>query len=359
MRIRSLALLYFVCVSTSMALAQYENGQTTGQQQQGYPQQNFSSQNAAPTSNGQSTAPMQSNANTMDAAQIAAAEAEYARQLATQRPFPKQTPEEELFISQVLDYWTKSSSEVERYQCDFRCYEYDPTKVIDPRQHFSYESGIIRHMPPDKGLIRVEKKFTLNRDPQTQEEDYVDTEGRFCDWWLCDGKQIYDFNRVEKQVTLYPIPEAMQGKEIINSPLPFFFGVSRESLEKRFWVELLQPPQDKDGNPRSDLIALDIYPRTMEDATNYNRVRVILDRSDFLPSTIVQFMPQWSETAPHRRHYEFLNREKNPTQGLNIFRKDFLDVSIPSGWTVVKDPGSSQAPPPSNPRSAQQPAAIR
>jgi TIGR03009 family protein len=268
-------------------------------------------------------------------------------------PVPQQSPEVEKFIDQVLTYWTEKSKSIERYECNFTrwTYQFTAMKDVDPNLHYAKDAGIIKHAPPDKGVFKVEEQMFYvvdGRDPaKSGYRAMVDASGnatRYGEWWLCDGTAVHEYDRTQKTVRVYPIPKELQGKEIVKSPLPFFFGVDPAVVRQRYWIKYLPSPTDAQGNPRQDLIVLEFFPKTMGDSMNYKSVQVFLDKNDFLPATIVQFMTDHTPATPNKLHYEFTDRKVNPSQGLPFFRKQFIPLDVPSDWQVIEQevPGQGQ-----------------
>ncbi len=77
----------------------------------------------------------------------------------------------------------------------------------------------------------------------------------------------------------------MRGNNIHLSPLPFLFGVKAKEIQDRYWVRPIAPPAG------SQDVWLETYPKRPDDAGNYSRVQIILDKNEVLPKGLVVFMP--------------------------------------------------------------------
>lgn len=273
------------------------------------------------------------------------------------QPFPPLDPTQQKFVDQVLDVWEKRTAQVEKYICQFKRWEYDPT-MANP-DFFSRASGELRFMAPDKASFVINKLETLaEREPPVYKEDPRNPHG---EWWICDGEWIYVRNRNNKTELRYQLPPQMQGDGIPNSPLPFLFGVKAAELKARYWI------RDVSANAPAgnESVVLEAWPKRANDAGNYSRVQIYLDRADILPSALVVFLPNWTPQAQFKQIFEFTDREI-PTGNLwnavkqNVFRQSFIPTKLPGDWKIEEEPyvPPQQRQPPADPsgRTAQPPA---
>jgi TIGR03009 family protein len=273
------------------------------------------------------------------------------------------SPENDRMLKTVLGKWQNATQGIERYKCDFLRWQFDMTKISDPKVYHTAARGVVRYMAPDKGMFRVDElKFVRKdpRDPQADWQLHADPE-QFGEYWICDGNSVYLYDRTQKKATKYTLPPAMQGKQVFNSPLPFFFGVDAQKIEQRFWVN---PLPDAVVNEKP-VHVLDVYPKTQADAVNYHHVRVYLDQSESLPVAIEVCMPNWTEEKPNREFFEFRNRNTNwnflnKLKEMSIFQEEFIPKEPPAGWQVEVKPYEPEAPQPdparvANPNPANQP----
>lgn len=121
---------------------------------------------------------------------------------------------------------------------------------------------------PEKGAVSFLKmkdgtpyKLTADRDEK----------------WVCDGKQVLVINDAEKQFEAIEIPPEMQGKNIVDSPLPFLFGMKVVEMKKRFQMELIG------YDPDTRIAKLTAIPLQARDAQNFIRAEIALDTKRYLP----------------------------------------------------------------------------
>jgi TIGR03009 family protein len=284
-----------------------------------------------------------------------------------QPPAPREpftlTPAEQNAVDQLLKYWEQFSGRVQRYRCKFTRWEYDSS--FGPRDRDTARTrseGEIRYEAPDKGLFRVEK-FAYYAPAADGAATYVANPDVHGEHWICNGKEILEYDYKNKHLKVQELPPDMQGSAIADGPLPFLFGAKAEKIKQRYWVRIIPPPQGKQGNE----YWIQAYPKRRQDAANFKLVEVILDAKLFLPSAIQVYDRSYNaRTNFSRTVYVFDDRKVNErfsAEALNIFKKPFFDPSVPFGWkkVVEKFNGAANvaraAPPPPRPegRAAQQP----
>ena len=260
-----------------------------------------------------------------------------------QAPFPSLTPDYQKYLDNVLAAWENSTKGIQRFQCKFSRWQYDPTKTNDPNAFYTAASGVLRYMAPDKGMFKVEDlRFRKQKaDGKWGHEAIPD---QFGEWWICDGESVHLYDQTQKHAKKYPLPPNMRGAEVFNSPLPFVFGVTAQKVNSRFWVRPLPPPPGPDGKPNDKVILLEAYPKNQADAMNYHHVSIYLDRQEVLPLGIVIFLPNWTPQPQndHKEVFEFRDREVNASLLAKfteaVFRQNFIPIEPPKGWTVEEIP---------------------
>lgn len=260
------------------------------------------------------------------------------------------SPAHEKYLDEILNYWEFKTSQIERYRCNFKRYEYEMTRRVTPTNQTNYEfvnktytEGKIQYAAPDKGLFKAET--IKHRTPPRQAggppvwQDQVDGPREH---WVCDGESIFEFNHPDKQLVVRPLPPEMKGKQIAEGPLPFMFGAKAEQIKSRFWVHVITPK-----NAQNEF-HLEAMPKTFQDAQNFRMLHIIIDGGDFLPKAMVLFHRNNAKTT-----FLFEQREVNwniTLAALNIFRRDFYEPSLPGrDWKKVIVPVEQAAPEPAAP----------
>ena len=249
-------------------------------------------------------------------------------------PFPAMSPQEQKFLDDVLGYWEQRSRAVERYRCTFRRWEYDP--VFGPANTFkTYSEGAIKYSAPDKGLFKVEK--TMHYQPPATpgaQPNFVQRPEEIGEYWICDGASTFEHDFKNKKLVQRELPPEMQGRAIAEGPLPFLFGAEAAKIKQRYWIHPLPVPKDVQGE-----YWLEAYPKTRQDAVNYQKVHVIIAQADFLPKGLVIFDRNFDQARnPARTTFTFDNREVNwsvALQQLAPWMNEFYEPKVPFGWKKV------------------------
>ena len=240
-------------------------------------------------------------------------------------------------VSQLLDYWQKSSDQIHQCTCDFTRWDYDPTycNYRNPQSQelaaFAVWRGELRYAAPDKAMFETNEvwKFKLEND-QADMEKSEDQNLKLK--WVCDGKFIYDYNFISKVLNDIEIPAEFQGEGLVNSPLPFLFGANRETLLERFWIRPITPAGV------TEEYWLEAIPKRLEDSRTYSRVEIIIARQDFLPKSMIIFSPNYDpKTNQTSQAYVFENRKINgQLAAVQDFFGVFIKPKTPLGWSRVE-----------------------
>ena len=259
--------------------------------------------------------------------------AQQAQQNQAQPPQPPPppftlTPQEEVQLDLVLKTWEDKSKNVNTFDCSFVRWEYDPIFVKPnavPNAPASKDYGILKYAAPDKGVFRVMYKDGPDGKQTPVEDDRADH-------WICDGKSIFQYIPKQKKLLEQKLPPEMQGKAIVNGPLPFLFGADAQKLRQRYWLHTITPPEIKNQ------IWLEAYPRFQTDAANYQRAIVILSTPDMLPQGLQIFQPN----GKSRTSYSFYDIVLNDP--LRLFHGNPFQAYTPRGWQkIVEDAPAKQA----------------
>ncbi len=230
------------------------------------------------------------------------------------------------YLDKVLGYWEFKSSQIKRYRCNFRRWEYDP--VFGPKNTFkTFSKGVVKYWAPDKGLFKVEKmsQYVAPATPGGK-STYKAAQQSMYEHWVCDGEWVYQFDYQEKKLVQTQLPPELRGKAIAKGPLPFLFNAKADDIKRRFWLHVITPPSAKGE------YWLEAVPKSAEDAANFKKVHVIIDEADYLPKAMIVFDPN---QAASKTTFEFSDREVNFSilaAQLNLFHREFFEPAVPKGW---------------------------
>jgi TIGR03009 family protein len=235
-------------------------------------------------------------------------------------------------VQKLLAYWESHTKDIQTFRCEFTRWEYDP--VFGPKDRPKTQSnGKICFASPDRGLFKEEvvKHFT----PSNKEGDsptYETRPGDIGEYWVCDGKSVYEYRAQVKTVVEMKLPPEMQGSAISNSPLPFLFGAKAEELNQRYWIRELPPLSGYKA------YRLEALPRTAE-ANDFLRAEILLDQEEFLPVAMKLEKTRHQDGTVSYSAFRFEDRQVNSaTDKLANFVQLFVEPKIPFSWKkVVED----------------------
>ncbi len=240
------------------------------------------------------------------------------------------TAQHEKYRDEVLKYWEYRSGEANltTFRCRFIRWEYDPVfGPPDPNIAKTESSGELQYAAPDKGLFKVNeiRHYTPPREPGAQ-PTYAVRQGDLGEHWVTDGVSIFQFEHRKQQLIETKLPPEMQGKGIVDGPLPFMFGANAEKLKQRYWIRVITPEQ------ASEEYWLQVAPKFQEDYAQFRTAEIILAEKDFLPKA-VQLHHARSRTV-----FELTERhinERNLLDAINLFKREFHEPALPRGWQKV------------------------
>ncbi len=258
-------------------------------------------------------------------------------------------PKVQEWVDGVLAFWEKRSNEVKTLECKFQKWEYDPAQIpgqfnqlkalgkISEMPFTKFAAGSIKYGAPDKGLFKVEQLQVIvpgQQQPDGKQKYEVQPKEN-GEHWVTDGKRVFAFDAIKKEVIESTLPPDMQGKALADGPLPFMFGARAESIKARYWIRPLQAE-----NPGE--YCLEAVPKSRQDASNFKMVQIVLDEKQYLPIRMQIFEGDWTATNPHRTAYRFSDREENEKNAmaalldpLKLWNRDFFNVVTPTGWKRV------------------------
>ena len=195
-------------------------------------------------------------------------------------------------LEQLLQNWASASDKIDRLEGEHLRRVYDMVYEVE-----KLSQGRFYYQRPDNGRINI-TPVQVTKEMLTQRaKDEVPTkkkkDGKPFDLksdedecWCCDGQRVYELDVAIKEARVAQVPADMQGKNIMDSPLPFLFGMPPEKAKHRFDISLLRPIDLKSG-----LAKLHILPRLPQDAGNWASADVILDLNTFLPKHVQMVDP--------------------------------------------------------------------
>ena len=135
--------------------------------------------------------------------------------------------------------------------------------------------------------------------------------------WVCNGQDVLQIEEKEKGYYRTEIPPEFRGRSIVESPLPFLFGMKAVEVKARYRLQFGKNHTYKPGQPsKGTTIHLVAYPTRRSDATNWSQADVWLDGDDFLPHQITLRDPYGTQITQYR--FDHGSLKKNARQWLQI-----------------------------------------
>ncbi len=254
-----------------------------------------------------------------------------------QQPFPNPTPAAQAQLQEILLAWEHISKGTKTLECKFDRWHYDMF-AAPPGTHATKADGVIRYAAPDKGKFKVENLAFYNG-MVAGNPTYKIQPGQFGEHWVCDGERLIEFDYAKEECHVQTLPPTMRGQHIFNSPLPFVFNLDANRIQQRYWVRQV-------AAPINGIIAIEAWPKTQADRSQYKMVKISLDSSTYLPVALEMYAPNFhSKTNPKWDVYEFSDMKRNAiTHGFSNFVGKFLDKP-PKDWKVIQENFMDDAPP--------------
>ena len=234
-------------------------------------------------------------------------------------------------LDQVLDTWQRESGKINTFKCSFERLEYD--RAFGPGQNIplNRNKGELSFSKPDKGSFQITEINTWQAAPAQPDKNagaqvpgtWVPQPNAIGEHWVCDGKSVFEYRHDQKQLVERPIPPNLQGKAIVDGPLPFLFGAETAKLKARYWMRV-------DPSPDPNQIWLVALPISQAQAADFKQVDIILDRQRLLPTHIQVHLPNGS-----RHVYAFDIANASVNSRLAILQSLFDRPRVPAGWKRI------------------------
>ncbi|WP_417730443.1 TIGR03009 domain-containing protein [Rosistilla oblonga] len=258
------------------------------------------------------------------------------------QPFPALTAEQQNRLDQLLKAWESSSNSTKRLSASFKRWQFRPLQA--PKEiHASWARGEVKYQAPAQGMYRVEEMLFFTGFDEQKAPIYKKQANQPGDWWVCTGKELLEFDRANKKCEILELPPEMQGTQIVSSPLPFVFNLNAQEMKDRYWLQELPPKEQGE-------YWLEAWPKHQKDRAEFLKVMIIIDAKQFLPKALVLFPPNFDQrNNPERDVYEFTDVQRNGNlfskamEG--IFGQNFIDVTPPSDWKIIRNKFNPGPPP--------------
>ncbi|HTU23619.1 MAG TPA: TIGR03009 domain-containing protein [Gemmataceae bacterium] len=230
--------------------------------------------------------------------------------LAQQTPAAPPAAADDKVLDGHLAKWEAALKKVETLGAQLTRIDKDPTfdhvqKLTGTAYYMRTGSG-----PTAQNLALLELKVEGQKEPKEK--------------FICTGTYIYQFLPEQKEIRYYELPKPKQGQVAEdNNLLSLLFGMKAEDAKKRYELKLAKED--------TYYIYVDITPRSPADRADFQRARLILNKSNYLPRQL------WFE---HANRSEVMWDIPNLQVGMALDRRSFDAPKAPPGWKLV--PGENR-----------------
>ena len=186
-------------------------------------------------------------------------------------------------IEALLEVWSKRTKEIKRLQGSHirstRDYAWGTETVAEGK--FYVET-------PDKGRIdvgpysrKLPTKPMRRTAPNGKSVELKIQASNKKERWICDGNEIKAIDDDNKTYDAIKIPPNQRGENIMDGPLPFLFGMPPDKAKARYEFKLI--------NENDKAYAIEVRPKWKEDAIDWTKAQLILDREMCLPLEVHLF----------------------------------------------------------------------
>lgn len=245
---------------------------------------------------------------------------------------PKQRPQPpapiDPALEKILQEWEVNTSTINTLQGKHDRFVYN--KVFEEEKRCK---GQFFYKAPDKGRIEFEPADINSKEVSRrlgEDGNPFRIRPGASEHWICNGQEIVQINNAEKSYEVATLPKEFQGKDIINSPLPFLFGMKAEMAKARYKLEL--------KSTTAEHYTLEVVPNLASDAMDYKQATVRLNRKTMLPDAVKLVDPSGNQETV----YVFKELEKNRTQRGFFTERDPFAFKPPTGYKPVVKPASDQ-----------------
>ncbi len=167
--------------------------------------------------------------------------------------------------------------------------------------------GTAKYMRPNRALLEMQKK----------------TNAQIYEKYICNGNSLYEYRPQTKQLRIHDLPQGAADDGFLS----FLFGMKAEEAKRRYDLKLVKEDQW--------WIYLEIIPRLPADKADFQKARLVLSASTFLPRELWFQQPNGNEVK-----WDMPQLQAN----VQLNEKDFTPPSPPTDWNVQRVPRAEAAP---------------
>jgi TIGR03009 family protein len=186
-------------------------------------------------------------------------------------------------LERLLIAWERGSAKIERLEGSHQRTVANLVFATEKRA-----AGKFYFEAPSRGRIDMEGVKPGPKDKalyQTKEGEPFELQADLSQSWICTGNEVLVIDVPNRQYEVFPLPEDIKGERIIESPLPFLFGMKAEDAKRRYKLSLAQ------FKPEAFDATVEVVPLLQMDRQNYSKAMIRLDLRLFVPTVVRQWDP--------------------------------------------------------------------
>lgn len=236
-------------------------------------------------------------------------------------------------VEQLLNLWEQRSSQVSQLYGEFERYSYDSIYGTEKRCR-----GRLWFEAPDSGRIDF-MPFPIDPNANNINPDKLTDDGRpyqivedFQARWICNGRHVFAINDSDHTYAEMSIPPQFQGENIIDSPLPFLFGMQAERAKQRYFITIgaMHNPDGRiEGAPLN--VHVIVQPRWEQDAREWTSAEILLNPETFLPNAVRIISPGGSGEEVY-----VFSRTEPALRNVSLWNGDPFNDTPPSNYTCIE-----------------------
>lgn len=205
-----------------------------------------------------------------------------------------------------LQRWEQEMQRIQTLVAQLRLVEKDKTF-----QTASTSIGVAKYMKTGSGNQTINLALL-----ELRKENRNDPDRKF----ICTGTYLYEMSFDQKVIRAFELPKPKPGQVADDNFLSFLFGMKAQDAKARYDLKLSKEDQW--------YAYVEIVPRTAQDRADFQRARVVLNRTNFLPRQL------WFEKSNGDEVTWDLPR-LDP--GVVVDRREFDPPGVPQGWRVLEE----------------------
>ncbi|MBY0522507.1 MAG: TIGR03009 domain-containing protein [Gemmataceae bacterium] len=215
-------------------------------------------------------------------------------------------------LDQLLNRWEQEMKNIQTLTADL-----NRTMLDKTYQGTDVFTGTAKYMKPNLAMLELQKK----------------SNAQVFEKYICSGTFLYEWVPGNKVIRAHELPPPKAGQVGDDNFLSFLFGMKAEEAKRRYDLKLVKEDQW--------YVYIEVLPRFPADKVDFQKARLVLNQSNFLPRQVWFEQPNGNEITWDIPKIQ---------SGTQIKREDFAPpATLPQGWNIIRVPRADAAAPAGQP----------